>query len=132
MALANRFTNSQVEALKYGIPDHAGNDREWRNDGNGLYIRVRPNGAKSWLKRWCEREGISPRFRPHDLRRTFVTEMNELGVEPYVIEKLFNHSMNGVMAVYNKAEYADERIEAASLWGKHVIKIISAPRSCDG
>ena len=81
-------------------------------------------GTQSWLKRWCIREGIDPRFTPHDLRRTFVTEINELGVEPYVIERLVNHSMSGVMAVYNKAEYAEERIAAAQLWGDHVSRII--------
>jgi integrase len=81
-------------------------------------------GTQSWLKRWCEREGIDPRFTPHDLRRTFVTELNELGVEPYVIEKLVNHSMSGVMAVYNKAEYAEGRIGAARLWSDHVISIV--------
>ena len=81
-------------------------------------------GTQSWLKRWCEREGIEPRFTPHDLRRTFVTELNELGVEPYVIEKLVNHSMSGVMAIYNKAKYAEERIEAAKLWSDHVISIV--------
>jgi integrase len=83
-------------------------------------------GTQSWLKRWCEREGIDPRFTPHDLRRTFVTEMNELGVEPYVIEKLVNHSMSGVMAVYNKAEYAEERIAAAKLWSEHVMALVLA------
>ena len=81
-------------------------------------------GTQAWLKRWCIREGIHPRFTPHDLRRTFVTELNELGVEPYVIERLVNHSMSGVMAVYNKAEYADERIAAAQLWGEHISKIV--------
>jgi integrase len=82
-------------------------------------------GTQAWLKRWCEREGIDPRFTPHDLRRTFVTEINELGVEPYVIEKLVNHSMGGVMAVYNKAEYAEERIKAANLWSTNVLGIVS-------
>ncbi len=81
-------------------------------------------GTQAWLKRWCERERIEPRFTPHDLRRTFVTELNELGVEPYVVEKLVNHSMSGVMAIYNKAEYAEERIVAAKLWSDHVIGIV--------
>jgi integrase len=27
-------------------------------------------GVQAWLRRWCERERISPAFRPHDLRRT--------------------------------------------------------------
>ncbi len=82
-------------------------------------------GTQAWLKRWCEREGIEPRFTPHDLRRTYVTELNELGVEPYVIEKLVNHSMSGVMAVYNKAEYAEERMVAAKLWADHVVALVT-------
>jgi len=53
-----------------------------------------------------------------------VTEMNELGVEPYVIEKLVNHSMRGVMGVYNQAEYAEQRIVAAEKWSDHVISIV--------
>lgn len=82
-------------------------------------------GTQAWLRRWCDREGITPRFTPHDLRRTFVTELNELGVEPYVTEKLVNHSMSGVMAVYNKAEYAEQRFEAAKLWAERVLAIVS-------
>jgi hypothetical protein len=27
-------------------------------------------GVQAWLRRWCERERISPAFRPHELRRT--------------------------------------------------------------
>ena len=81
-------------------------------------------GTQAWLRRWCDREGINPRFTPHDLRRTYVTELNELGVEPYVIERLVNHAMSGVMAVCNKAEYAEERITAARLWSGHITKIV--------
>ncbi len=51
MAKANRLTDSMVKALKYSVPDKAGKDKEWRNDGNGLYIRVRPNGNKGWVLR---------------------------------------------------------------------------------
>ena len=83
-------------------------------------------GVQASLKHWCEHEGIDPRFTPHDLRRTFVTELNELGVEPYVIEKLVNHSMKGVMAIYNKAEYAEGRIAAAKKWSDHVMDIVSS------
>ena len=93
-------------------------------------------GTQAWLKRWCSRNKIGENnqetkhqgaFTPHDLRRTFVTELNEMnepGVEPYVIEKLVNHSMSGVMAVYNKAEYEQERLVAAKLWSDHLIGIV--------
>ena len=81
-------------------------------------------GTQAWLRRWCGREGINPRFTPHDLRRTLVTDLNELGLEPYIVEKLVNHSMSGVMAVYNKADYAEQRIAAAELWSAHIGEIV--------
>ena len=40
----------------------------------------------------------------HDLRRTFSTRNNAMGVPPYVVEKMLNHSFGGVMAVYNRAD----------------------------
>jgi hypothetical protein len=46
MAQANRLIDSQLKALK------ADPDKDvWANDGNGLYIRARPNGTKSWVLR---------------------------------------------------------------------------------
>jgi len=95
------------------------------HSGAKVFVTRSTTGTQAWLKRWCEREEIDPRFTPHDLRRTFVTELNELGVEPYIIEKLVNHSMSGVMAVYNKAEYEAARIAAAKLWSEHVLRLVS-------
>ncbi len=81
--------------------------------------------VQDWLKHWCEREDIDPRFTPHDLRRTLVTELNEINdVEPWVVEKLVNHSLRGMMAVYNHAEYSEQRIAAAEKWSDHVIGIV--------
>jgi integrase len=57
----------------------------------------------------------------HDLRRTFSTRLNEappkgLGVAPHIVEKMLNHTLGGVMAVYNHAEYDDERRQAFEAW----------------
>ncbi len=57
-------------------------------------------------------------FTPHDLRRTFATRMADLDVAPHVIEKLLNHQMVGVMAVYNRAEYWPDRLAAQKLWDR--------------
>jgi integrase len=59
-------------------------------------------------------------FTLHDLRRTMATRLAETGVGLHVIEKLLNHRMEGVLAVYNRAEYLPERREAWRLWGRHV------------
>jgi integrase len=84
-------------------------------------------GVQAWLRRWCERERISPAFRPHDLRRTCATRLNTLGVLPHVTEKILNHAMQGVMAVYNRAEYEAERVEAMQRWANEVDRILGRP-----
>jgi integrase len=81
-------------------------------------------GVQAWLRRWCERERISPAFRPHDLRRTCATRLNTLGVLPHVAEKILNHTMQGVMAVYNRADYEAERIEAMQRWADELDRIL--------
>ena len=52
----------------------------------------------------------------HDLRRTFATRNNEHGVAPYIVERMLNHTFDGVMAVYNHATYDGERREALEAW----------------
>ena len=59
-------------------------------------------------------------FTPHDLRRSFATRLSDLGVAPHVIEKILNHQMTGMMAVYNRAEYQAECRAALDLWGAKV------------
>jgi integrase len=76
------------------------------------------------MRRWCERGHIEPPFTAHDLRRTFSTRLNGLGVMPQVVEKLLNHVLEGVLAVYNLHEYALERAAALELWTKELERII--------
>ncbi len=85
-------------------------------------------GAQAWLHRWCDRNGIAPRFTPHDLRRTAATRMNELGVAPHVVEKVLNHTLQGVMGTYNRAEYLEERKAALLAWGAEVDRVINLRR----
>jgi integrase len=59
-------------------------------------------------------------YTPHDLRRTMATRLADLGVAPHVVEKMLNHKMTGVMAVYNHAEYLPEREVAWRRWGAWV------------
>ncbi len=45
----------------------------------------------------------------HDLRRTASTLLHEAGFNSDWIEKCLAHEQKGVRAVYNKAEYAEQR-----------------------
>lgn len=48
-------------------------------------------------------------FTPHDFRRTGSTALHEAGFQLDWIEKCLAHEQRGVRAVYNKAEYAEQR-----------------------
>jgi integrase len=84
-----------------------------------------PTAVQAKLRRWCVRQKVTP-FTPHDLRRTFATKMADLKIAPYIIEKCLNHRMQGVMGIYNRAEYEQERIEAAEAWAAEVERIIKS------
>lgn len=52
----------------------------------------------------------------HDLRRTFTTKLNDLGVAPYIVEQLLGHTLGGVMAIYNRSQYLPEKQAALDMW----------------
>ncbi|GEO18682.1 hypothetical protein MAE02_63780 [Microvirga aerophila] len=56
----------------------------------------------------------------HDLRRTAVSGMAQLGIAPHVADKILNHqsgTISGVAAVYQRHEFLHERREALNAWG---------------
>lgn len=65
-------------------------------------------------------------WTPHDLRRTFATRLAGMGVAVHVVEKLLNHSLGGVMAIYNRHGYEVERIAAAEAWAVEVERIVKS------
>ena len=57
---------------------------------------------------------------PHDLRRTASTMLHEAGYNTDWIEKCLAHEQKGVRAVYNKAEYAEQRRTMLQEWAKMI------------
>ncbi|MFS6803332.1 tyrosine-type recombinase/integrase [Edwardsiella tarda] len=56
------------------------------------------------------------KFGPHDLRRTASTLLHEAGYNTDWIEKCLAHEQKGVRAVYNKAEYREQRTVMLQDW----------------
>ena len=56
------------------------------------------------------------KFGPHDLRRTASTQLHEAGYNTDWIEKCLAHEQRGVRAVYNKAEYREQRTAMLQDW----------------
>lgn len=67
--------------------------------------------------RLAQKEGQPlAKFGPHDLRRTASTLLHEAGYNTDWIEKCLAHEQRGVRAVYNKAEYREQRAEMLQDW----------------
>ncbi len=74
---------------------------------------------------------LSPDMPPwviHDLRRTFASGAAKLGINLPVIEKILNHvsgSFRGIVGVYQRHSFADEKRAALEAWARHVDAIVS-------
>jgi integrase len=65
----------------------------------------------------AQKDGKSlAKFGPHDLRRTASTLLHEAGYNTDWIEKCLAHEQKGVRAVYNKAEYKEQRKSMLQDW----------------
>ena len=73
------------------------------------------------------REGRAlPEWIFHDLRRTAATGMARLGIGLPVIERVLNHvsgSFGGIVGVYQRHSFADEKRHALQSWGGFVERL---------
>lgn len=53
--------------------------------------------------------GEMDHFTVHDLRRTCRTLLSKIGVEGHIAERCLNHKLRGVMGIYDKHDYFEER-----------------------
>jgi integrase len=69
-----------------------------------------------------------PAWTVHDLRRTAITSMCEIGIAPHIVEAIVNHvsgHKGGVAGVYNKAKYSQEKRTSLQRWADHVERVVS-------
>jgi integrase len=98
--------------------------------GKRTHVFGRDDGFRGWAKcktRLDQKLGDIPHWTTHDLRRTAVTHMAELGVQPHIIEAVVNHVSGhkaGVAGVYNRASYDSEKRAALNLWAEHVLATV--------
>jgi integrase len=77
------------------------------------------------------RFGLAP-WTAHDLRRTCATGLQKLGVRLEVTEAILNHrsgSRGGIVGVYQKHDWADEKRAALDLWAEKLRTIVSGQSS---
>ena len=113
---------------------------------NGIHS-VSPTAIQAWVRRMQTGDDDTPRepwagirpidkdtgkpfgpWTPHDARRTFASRLGDLGIAPHVIEKLLNHTAQGVAAIYNRAELLPERIAATKKWAEEIERLVNHER----
>jgi integrase len=89
-----------------------GRDGPFNGFGKAKAALDKASGVKNW--------------RLHDLRRTLATGLQKLGVRLEVTEAVLNHvsgSRAGIVGIYQRHDYADEKRAALNAWGAHVAAV---------
>ncbi len=98
--------------------------RVWLSEIALAQLEAHPwEARREAVQRWLTESADD--WTAHDLRRTFSTRNNGMGVPPYVVEKMLNHTFDGVMAVYNHATYDAERRQALEAWSMYLAGLAS-------
>jgi integrase len=57
------------------------------------------------------------RFNPHDIRRSFVSELAECRFDPDLLDLVLAHTRRGVFGIYQRSARLEERKAAVEAWG---------------
>jgi integrase len=88
-----------------------------------LFHYASATAVQACVRRW---QGFgAAAWTPHDLRRTFATIAAKLGTPPHIIRGLINHVEDGSLPIYQRHDYADERIAATKAIEAHVLGIVA-------
>lgn len=126
------FARAQIDVLlsfRTGVFLFPGRKQDTHLSDKSLSKAVRDRIRAEPLKRRSPKTGTlrlsGGEWSPHDLRRTMASRMGDLGVAPHVIERCLNHVQQGIVGVYQRQEYMDERKAAFELWGSKLTELLS-------
>jgi integrase len=109
--------------------------RRQRNTERDLIFGIGTRGFGGWSKSKARLDKAVRFSKPwilHDIRRSVSTGMNELGVEPHIVEAVLNHISGhkaGVAGTYNRAAYEKQKVEALNRWASHVLAVAGDRRA---
>ena len=87
-----------------------------------------PSAAKRRLDAALAAQGVDmPAYIVHDFRRCVRSGLGRLGVPTVVAELCLGHKQAGIVGIYDRFGYANEKREALERWQAHLIGIVSPP-----
>lgn len=122
---------------KNGQPDENNVPQYCHIDENAVAYAIRRNLKNYKPRRPIKGETVSmvkvaedkkmalEHFTPHDLRRTCATFLAVLGFSDEIIDAVLNHKKAGVIKIYNRHKYDQEKQKALEAWEHKLISIIN-------
>ncbi len=100
-----------------------------RNDPSARMSSATLNQVMKLTYRLAQKEGKPlGKFGPHDLRRTASTLLHDAGYNSDWIEKCLAHEQRVVRAIYDKAEYREQRRQMLQDWADMIDQWTKGPK----
>jgi integrase len=118
------LSDHAIEILR-AVPKIAGSDFVFTISGRG------PIHGHFSIKRRLDRlmPPDTPTWVLHDIRRSVASGMARLGINLPVIERILNHTggtFAGIVGVYQRHSFADEKCTALTAWTCHIESIVTS------
>jgi integrase len=115
-------------------------EQQPKRDGRDLVFGDRVGGFSGWSRckerldaRITKANGKPlPAWCVHDLRRSCATHMNEIGIQPWIVEATLNHisgHKGGIAGIYNRAGYEKDKRDALIRWADWLIATVEGRKS---
>lgn len=136
-----RNHNVPISSVAARVLDALAGSAEWPKRGFVFsHKKDRPISGFSKMKREFDRilqasaSSAPAPWRLHDLRRTVATNLQRLGVRFEVTEAILNHvsvTQAGVISVYQRHDWADEKRDALEAWAKRFLAMLDEWENAD-
>lgn len=114
---ANSKTGQEIKRpIPESLKDHIQNLINASKSVHILGELKRPEAVSSVGGGLYKKLGHKESWTLHDLRRTFATKLNDMEIEPYVVEQMLGHALGGVMAIYNRSQHIEKKRAALEIW----------------
>jgi integrase len=77
------------------------------------------------FKRMDDENAPGSWLSPHDLRRTCVEGLDSLGVVPFIVDRVLNHSQGKLKKSYRRWQYISEKRAALEAWADRVAELVA-------
>lgn len=107
--------------------EHSKNGRRhdvWLSEVAREQLEHHPWAAdRGQVQRWATEHAGG--WTAHDVRRSFATRLSGMGVPLHVVERALNHTLGGMLSIYNQHDYEAERRDALERWSERLLELRS-------